>query len=210
MWSRSHRSGAVGPGLQSPFHSPGSRHGALDKALHISKITQLWPRALQCFAHGIPSLSHLWTGRSRMWTAMLLPNPGQLSAVPGGNTPHSTKPFQPSQQAKGRATQQTVTILLFSFQLKVHFQLVSYASAGAETYHKGQPDEGGDDGPECSEDGKAVVGSPQSAPYFHITTRQESLVESQIFKVFTKRQKCRGFGVHPPFNVKSLFLNVGN
>lgn len=50
MWSRSHRSGAVGPGLQSPFHSLGSRHGALDKALRISKITQLWPRALQLFS----------------------------------------------------------------------------------------------------------------------------------------------------------------
>ena len=45
------------------------------------------------------------------------------------------------------ATQQTATILLFSFRLTVHFQLVSYDSAGAETYHKGQADEGGDTGP---------------------------------------------------------------
>ena len=59
---------------------------------------------------------------------------------------------------------------------------------------------------ECSEDGKAVVGSPQSAPYFQITTRQESLVESQIIKVFTKRQKCRGFGVPPPHLMWNLYF----
>lgn len=51
---------------------------------------------------------------------------------------------------------------------------------------------------ECSEDGKAVVGSPQLAPYFHITTRQESLAESQIFKVFHKEAEMQGFWCSPP------------
>ena len=46
---------------------------------------------------------------------------------------------------------------------------------------------------ECSEVGRAVVGSPQLAPYFHITNRHESLVESQIFKIFKKRQNAGFF-----------------
>lgn len=45
------------------------------------------------------------------------------------------------------ATRPTATILLLSLQLKVHFQLVSYDSAGAETYHKGQANKGGNAGP---------------------------------------------------------------
>lgn len=173
--------------------------GPWTKPLISLKSHSYDPGPYSCSPHGIPYLSRLWTGRSRMWAGTLLPNPGQLSTVPGGNTPHATKPFQPSQQAKGQAV---------SVRGQHGQQLPSYYSPYcSSTFPIGQlwlsrcwdiPQRPGwwrgrCWPQECSEGGRAVVGSPQLAPYFHITNRQESLVESQIFKIFTKRQKCRVF-----------------
>lgn len=164
--------------------------------------------------HGIPYLSCLWTGRSRMWAGMLLPNPGQLSTVPGGNTPHSTKPFQPSQQAKGQAVSvrgqhgQQLPSYCYPYSSKYISNWSAMTQQVLRHTTKARLIKGATLAPGVQWGWESCGGQPPVStllPYYQQVGESGRVTDLQDFQ---KEAEMQGFFF--PFNVKSLFLNVSN
>lgn len=133
------------------------------------------------------------------------------------NTPHSTKPFQPPQQAKGQAV---------NVRGQHSKQLPSYYSPSGSKYisnwsamtqqvlrhtTRARLMKGATLAPGVQWGWESCGGQPPVStllPYYHQAGESGRVTDLQGFH---KEAEMQGFWCFPPlFNVKSLFLNVGN